>query len=160
MTAQASVETNTYSNLPLANLYRETVEFWKKNYDDFIENAKELQIAYGANDFGEGRKQSTGSSPSAASAYEAALSTWQKSIQELLGHFYKDQIEAYRFFSYHLEQYPKLHDKTSRSHSITEVAKLQTAFFRQLANDLIKETEKLTLPVVKLKPNGAGAPNA
>jgi hypothetical protein len=37
MTAQASAQTNTYSNLPLANLYTEAVDFWKKNYDDFRE---------------------------------------------------------------------------------------------------------------------------
>ena len=160
MTAQPSVQPDTYSHLPLTNLYIESVDFWKKNYDNFIENAKELQLAYGANGFGEGKQQKTDPSPSAASAYEAALSTWQKSIQELLGHFYKTQIEAYRLLSNHWEQYLKLHAEIPQSRSLTELGKVQAAFFRQFANDYIKETEKFTQPVIKVKPNGAGAPNA
>ena len=160
MTAQASVQTNTHSNLPLPNLYIETVDLWKKNYDKFIDNAKELQLTYRAKGFSEGKEQGTEPLPSVTSAYEAALSTWQNSIQELLGHFYKSQIEAYRFVSNHWEEYLKLHDQISQSRSITELGKVQAAFFRQLAIDYIKETEKLTHPVIKAKSDGSGAPNS
>ena len=65
-----------------------------------------------------------------------------------------------RRVSNHWEQYLKLYDQISQSRSITELGKAQAAFFRQLANDYIKETEKLTLPVIKVKPDGAGTPNA
>ena len=52
-----------------------------------------------------------------------------------------------------------LHDQISQSRTITELGKIHAAFFRQLANDYIKETEKLTHPVIKVKPDGSGAPN-
>ena len=87
---------------------------------------------------GKESSKNTDPSPSAASAYEAALSTWQKSIQELLGYFYKSQIEAYRLLSNHWEQYLKLHAEISQSRSLTE----------------------FTQPVIKVRPNGAGDPNA
>ena len=160
MTAQASVRTNTYSSFPLVNLYAETAGFWKKNYESFIENAKDLQHTYGANGFGEGKEQTAYPSRSAVSAYEATLSAWQKSIQELFGHFYKGQIEAYRFLSDGWERYLKLHDQLSHSRTISELGSVQAAFFRQLADDFIKETEKLTHPSIRVKPDGAGTSNA
>lgn len=160
MTAQTSVHTNTYANLPFVNLYLEIIDFWKKNYDNFVGNAKELQLAYGDKGFGEGKEQRTTPLQSAVPAYQAALSTWQKAILELFGGLYKSHSEAYRLFSNGWEQYLRLQDQILHSRSITELGSVQAAFFKQLADDFIKETEKLTRPVIRVKPDGNGAPSA
>ena len=159
MTAQTSAHTNSYANLPFVNFYSETFDFWKKNYDNFVESARELQFTYGAKGFGEGREQGTGPLQGAIPAYQAALATWQKAILELFGDFIR-AISRLTASSQRLGGALKLQDQILHSRSITELGSGQATFFRRFADDFIKETEKLTRPVIRAKPDGAGTPSA
>ena len=142
MTAQPS---SPFDIAPMLKTYMESIELWKKNYENMMKSAKDMQGASGANEVTH--------SPAGSSAYDAALLNWQKSGEELFKRFVENQIELCHFFSGRWEQYLKLPQQLSQCRSLTELGNLQSSFLSQFANDYRHETEKLAHPVAELMTN-------
>jgi hypothetical protein len=136
----------------------EPIELWKKNYENFMKNAKDMQGPFGGNGLGDKAAQVTHSA--GASAYEAALLNWQKSSVELFKRFVQNQVELCHFFGNRWEHYLKLPDQLSQCRSLTEFGNLQTSFLSQISSDYIHETEKLGGPVAEVMTSLAGAKSA
>jgi len=148
MTEQSSGQPNTSETSPVLKMYMDSIELWKKNYENFTKSAKEMQSAFGANGSGASLTGQAGqATESAASAADAVLLNWQKSAEELFKRFVQNQIEICRFFGTRWEQYLKLPDQVSHCRSITELGNIQAAFMSQFATDYMHETEKLAKPV-------------
>ncbi len=122
--------------------YGESLEVWKKNYETFLKSAES-----GAEN---GAVEEPAKPESAASFFDAGLWHWQKSGEELFKSFVQNQVELCEFFRDRWAQYLKLPEQLSECNSVTELAKLQSAFLRQFANDYIQETEKRARPVADL----------
>jgi hypothetical protein len=152
MTAQPS---SPFDISAMLKMYTESIELWKKNYENMMKSAKDMQGTLGANDAAHLKRSSAG-----ASAYDAALLNWQKSGEELFKRFVQNQIELCHFFSSRWEQYLKLPEQLSQSRSLTELGNLQSSFLRQFANDYMHETEKLAHPVAELMTNRSNQKNA
>ena len=153
MTAQPS---SPFDISPMLKMYTESIELWKKNYENMMNNAKDTQGAFEAN----GAAQVTHSPPGSTSAHDAALLNWQKSGEELFKRFVQNQIELCHFFGSRWEHYLKLPHQLSQCRSLTELGNLQSSFLSQFAKDYMHETEKLAKPVAELMTSGAGAKNA
>jgi|SRR5271157_793005 len=153
MTAQPS---SPFDISPMLKMYTESLELWKKNYENMMKNAKDTQGAFGAN----GAAQVTHSPADSTAAHDAALLNWQKSSEELFKRFVQNQIELCHFFSSRWEQYLKLPEQLSQCRSLTELGNLQSSFLSQFAKDYMHETEKLAKPVAELMTSGTGARNA
>jgi hypothetical protein len=149
MTAQPS---SPFDISPMLKMYMESIELWKKNYENMMKSAKDMQGASGANEVTH--------SPAGSSAYDAALLNWQKSGEELFKRFVQNQIELCHFFSSRWEQYLKLPEQLSQCRSLTELGNLQSSFLNQFANDYRHETEKLAHPVAELMTNWSNPKNA
>ena len=147
MTAQQSVP---FDISPMLKVYMEPFEFWKRNYENMMKNAKDMQGPFQAN----GTAQFTHPPAGGASAPDAALLNWQKSGEELFKRFVQNQIELCHFFSSRWEQYLNLPEQLSQCRSLTEFGQLQSSFLNQFANDYMHETEKLAQPVAELMKNG------
>lgn len=152
MTAQPS---SPFDISPMLKMYMESIELWKKNYENMMKSAKDMQGKLGANDTANVKHSSAG-----ASAYDAALLNWQKSGEELFKRFVQNQIELCHFFSSRWEQYLKLPEQLSQCRSLTELGNLQSSFLSQFANDYMHETEKLAHPVAELMTNRSNPKNA
>ena len=152
MTAQPS---SPFDISPMLKMYTESMELWKKNYENMMKNAKDTQGAFGAN----GAAQVTHSPADSTSAHDAALLNWQKSGEELFKRFVQNQMELCHFFGSRWEQYLKLPEQLSQCHSLTELSNLQNSFLSQFAKDYMHETEKLAHPVAELMTNWGGATN-
>jgi hypothetical protein len=148
MTAQP----NPYDISPVLKMYTESVEIWRKSFDNFAKNATTMQNAYG-NEAG----QATHAAEGAASAMDAAMLNWQKSNEELFKRFVENQIEICRFFGTRWQQYLKLPDQVSHCRSVTELGNVQAQFLSQFANDYMRESEKLAQPVADMMSNMANA---
>ena len=153
MTAQSS---SPFDTSPMLKMYMESIELWKKNYENMMKNAKGMQGTFGANGAGQVAHSPAGS----ASTYDAALLNWHKSGEELFKRFVQNQIELCHFFGSRWEQYLKLPDQLSQCRSLTELGTLQSSFLSQFANDYMHETEKLAHPVAELMANWGGTKNA
>ncbi len=149
MTAQPSGQPYPFDVSPILRMYMELIEIWKKNYENFVKSAKDLQTYEGGGVSSSFTEKAAQQTESAASAYDAALLNWQKSSEELFKRFVQNQIEICRFFGNRWEQYLKLPDQISNCRSITELGNVQTAFLSQFANDYVHETEKLAKPVAE-----------
>jgi hypothetical protein len=152
MTAQPS---SPFDISPMLKMYMESVELWKKNYENMTKSAKDMQGASGANEAAQ-----VTHSPAGSSAYDAALLNWHKSGEELFKRFVQNQIELCHFFSSRWEQYLKLPEQLSQCRSLTELGNLQISFLSQFANDYRHETEKLAHPVAELMTNWSNSKNA
>ena len=152
MTAQPS---SPFDISPMLKTYMESIELWKKNYENMMKSAKDMQGASGANEAAHVKHSSAG-----ASAPDAALLNWQKSGEELFKRFVENQIELCQFFSSRWEQYLKLPEQLSQCRSLTELGNLQSSFLSQFANDYMHETEKLAHPVAELMTNWSNSKNA
>ena len=152
MTAQPS---SPFDISPMLKMYMESIELWKKNYENMMKSAKDMQGASGANEAAH-----VTHSPAGASAYDAALLNWQKSGEELFKRFVQSQIDLCHFFSSRWEQYLKLPEQLSHCRSLTELGNLQRSFLSQFANDYRHETEKLAHPVAELMTNWSNSKNA
>jgi hypothetical protein len=152
MTAQPS---SPFDISPMLKMYMESIELWKKNYENMMKSAKDMQGASGANEAAH-----VTHSPAGSSAYDAALLNWQKSGEELFKRFVQNQIELCHFFSGRWEQYLKLPEQLSQCRSLTELGNLQSSFLSQFANDYRHETEKLAHPVAELMTNWSNPKNA
>lgn len=141
MTAQPS---SPFDLSPMLKMYMESIELWKKNYENFMNNAKDMHGAPGPN----GR--ATHALNGAASAHDATLPNWQKSGEGLFKRFVQNQIELCQFFSNRWAQYLKLPDQFSQCRSMTELGNLQSSFLSQFANDYMHETQKLARPMTEL----------
>ncbi len=149
MTAQPS---SPFDISPILKMYTESMELWKKNYENMMKNAKDTQGAFGAN----GTAQVTHSPACITPAFDAASSNRPKSVEDLFKRFVQNQIELCHFFGSRWEQYLKLSDQLSQCRSPTELANLQSAFLSQFAKDYMHETEKLAHPVAELMTNWGG----
>ncbi len=152
MTAQPS---SPFDISPMLKMYTESIELWKKNYENMMKSAKDMQGTLGANEAAHVKHSSVG-----ASAYDAALLKWQKSGEELFKRFVQNQIELCHFFSSRWEQYLKLPEELSQCRSLTELGNLQSSFLSQFANDYLHETEKLGHPIAELMTNRSNQKNA
>jgi hypothetical protein len=152
MTAQPS---SPFDISPMLKMYMESIELWKKNYENMMKSAKDIQGTHGANEAAQ-----VTHSPAGASAYDAALLNWQKSGEEFFKRFVQNQIELCHFFSSRWEQYLKLPEQLSQCRSLTELGNLQSSFLSQFANDYRRETEKLAHPVAELMANRSNQKNA
>ncbi len=141
MTAQPSSPFDISSVL---KMYMESIELWKKNYENFMNNAKDMHGAPGLNG------QATHAPNGAASSHDATLLNWQKSGEDLFRRFVQNQIELCQFFSNRWAQYLKLPDQFSQCRSMTELGNLQSSFLSQFANDYMHETRKLARPMTEL----------
>ncbi len=155
MTAQPSLP---FDISPMLKMYMEPIEVWKKNYENFVKNAKDMQGALGSN--GQAAGQVTHAPDGAASASDAALLNWQKSGKDLFRRFVQNQIELCQFFGNRWAQYLTLPDQLSQCRSMTELGNLQSSFLNQFASDYMHETEKLAQPVAELMTSWAGTKNA
>jgi len=153
MTAQPS---SPFDISPMLKMYTESIELWKKNYENMMKNAKDTQGAFEANR----AAQITHSPAGSTSAHDAALLNWEKSGEELFKRFVQNQMELCHFFGSRWEQYLKLPEQLSQCRSLTELGNLQSSFLSQFAKDYMHETEKLAKPVAELMASGAGAKNA
>jgi len=149
MTAQPS---SPFDISPMLKMYTESMELWKKNYENMMKNAKDTQGAFEAN----GAAQITHSPAGSTSAHDAALSNRRKSGEDLFKRFVQNQIELCHFFGSRWEQYLKLSDQLSQCRSLTELGNLQGSFLSQFAKDYMHETEKLAHPVAELITNWGG----
>ncbi len=64
MTAQPS---SPFDISPVLKMYMESIELWRKNYENFMKNAKDTQGAFGANGLGDKAGQVAHSAGSGAS---------------------------------------------------------------------------------------------
>ena len=126
---------------PMLKMYMESIELWKKNYENFLKSAP-----LGA----DGIDGKNAEAESITSAYDAALLNWQKSGEEVFKRFVQNQMELCHFFGHRCEQYLKLPEQLSQCRSLTELGNLQSSFLSQFANDYMQETEKLAKPVADL----------
>jgi predicted DNA-binding helix-hairpin-helix protein len=145
MTTEPQAQANPFDISPVLRMYMESIETWRKNYENFAKSAKEMQTAYGAE-----TGQATQRVEGAASAMDAALLNWQKSSEELFKRFVENQVEICRFFGNRWEQYLKLQGQVSHCRSLTELGNVQAQFLSQFANDYMHETEKLAQPVAEM----------
>jgi hypothetical protein len=140
---------------PALKMYVESVEFWRKNFDNFVRSANEAQNAYAA--AGKAANDATHAAENAASAADAALLNTHKSSEELFKRFVENQMELCRFFGARWEQYLKLPEQLSKCRSVTEFGSMQAQFMSQFASDYMHETEKLAKPVAEMMSNFAGS---
>ena len=152
MTAQPS---SPFDFSPMLKTYMESVELWKKNYENVMKSAKDTQGASAANEAAHVKHSSAG-----ASASDAALVNWRKSGEDVFKRFVENQIELCQFFSSRWEQYLKLPEQLSHCRSLTELKNLQSSFLNQFANDYMQETEKRAHPVAELMTNLSNSKNA
>ncbi len=150
MTAQPS---SPFDMSPMLKMYMESIELWKKNYENLMKNAKDMQGAFGIDGPGKKAGQVTHSSSSGASAFDSALLNWHKSGEELFKRFVQTQIELCHFFGARWEHYLNLPEQLSQCRSLTEIGNLQTTFLSQFASDYMHETEKLGQPAAELMTN-------
>jgi hypothetical protein len=148
MTAQPS---SPFDISPMLKMYTESMELWKKNYENMMKNAKDTQGAFGAN----GAERVTHST-AGTSAHDAASLNWRKSGEDLFKRFVQNQIELCQFFGSRWEQYLKLPEQLSQCRSLNEFSNLQSSFLSQFAKDYMHETEKLAHPVAELITNWGG----
>ena len=125
---------------PMLKMYMESVELWKKNYENFLKSAP-----LGA----DGIDGKNAEAESITSAYDAALLNWQKSGEEVFKRFVQNQMELCHFFGHRCEQYLKLPEQISQCRSLTELGELQSAFLSKFANDYLLEAGKLAGSVAK-----------
>ncbi len=156
MTAQPSLP---FDMSPVLKMYMESIELWKKNYENFMKNAKDMQGSFGAPN-GHAAAPVTDATGAATSAYDAPLLNWQKSGGELFKRFVHNQIELCQFFSNRWAVYLKLPQQLSQCRSMTEFGTLQGSFLSQFATDYMHETEKLAQPVTELMASWTGPKNA
>ena len=114
MTAQPS---SPFDFSPMLKTYMESVELWKKNYENVMKSAKDTQDTSAANEAAAPVKHSS----AGASASDAALMNWSKSGGDLFKRFVENQIELCHFFSSRWEQYLKLPQQLSQCRSLTEL---------------------------------------
>ena len=84
---------------PMLKMYMESVELWKKNYENFLKSAP-----LGA----DGIDGKNAEAESITSAYDAALLNWQKSGEEVFKRFVQNQMELCHFFGHRCEKHLKL----------------------------------------------------
>ena len=145
MTAQPS---SPFDISPMLKMYMESIELWKKNYENFLKSA--LLPADGI----DGKKAKT---ESISSAYDAALLNWQKSGEEVFKRFVQNQMELCHFFGHRCEQHLKLPEQNSQCRSLTELGELQSAILAQFAAGYLQETAKLAHPAAELARHAAPA---
>ncbi len=81
----------------------ESVELWKKNYENFLKSAP-LRA--------DGIDGKNAEAESITSANDAALLNWQKSGEEVFKRFVQNQMELCHFFGRRCEQHLKLPSRT------------------------------------------------
>ena len=126
---------------PMLKMYMESIELWKKNYENFLKSAP-----LGAEGI-EGKKAEV---ESITSPNDAAMLHWPKSGEEVFKRFVQNQMELCHFFGHRCEQYLKLPEQLSQCRSLTELGNLQSSFLSQFSNDYMQETEKLAKPAADL----------
>jgi sugar phosphate isomerase/epimerase len=149
MTINLSAQPYTFDMSPLLKMYMDSFEIWKKNYEAFIKNAKDLGAAYGSD-------PAPAAGDGAASPLDAALLNWQRSGEEMFKRFAESQMEICRFFGARWEHYLKLPDQLSHCRSVTELGEVQSKFLSEFASDYMSESTKLAQPVADAMTNLAG----
>ncbi len=134
---------------PMWKTYMESADLWKKNYDAFLNAASEAAAKTQPKADAKVAEEKEGPD-SSSSFFEGALWHWQKSGEELFKSFVQNQIELCDFVRDRLGQYMKLPEKLSQCNSVEELAKLQSAFLQEFANDYTREMEKRAQPVADL----------
>lgn len=148
MTNTLSAQPCAFDMSPLLKMYMDSFEIWKKNYEAFIKNAKDLGAAYGSD-------PAPSAGNSAASPLDAALLNWRHSGEEMVKRFAESQMELCRFFGARWEHYLKLPDQLSHCRSVTELGEAQAKFLNEFAGDYMSETSKLAQPVADAMTNFA-----
>ncbi len=140
MTAQSS----PFDVSAAMQICMQSVEFWKKNYENLVKNAKDMQGSYRMNG------PSVQPAGPGASTSDAALLEWQQSGGALFKRFVQNQIRLCRFFGNRWEHYLTLPEQLSQCRSLTDLGNLQASFLSQFAKDYMHELEKFAYPVTKL----------
>ena len=116
MTTQPS---SPFDISPMLKMYMESIELWKKNYENFLKSAP-----LGADGI-DGKKAEV---ESITSPNDAALLNWQKSGEEVFKRFVQNQMELCHFFGHRCEQYLKLPEQLSQCRSLTELGEPAICF--------------------------------
>jgi hypothetical protein len=144
-------EPATFDLSPVLKAYVESIDVWKKNYENLAKSAREFQGFAAEGQGGHGAAPAAPSShdaepsPSTA-AYDTAVAQWQKSGEDLFKRFAQNQVELCRFFASRWEQYLSLPDQVAKCHTVGEFGALQHAFLTRFATDYMQESEKLAQP--------------
>ena len=100
MTTQPS---SPFDISPMLKMYMESMELWKKNYENFLKSAP-----LGADGM-DGNKAEV---EDITSPNNATPLNWQESGEEIFKRFVQNQMELCHFFGHRCEQHLKLPSKT------------------------------------------------
>jgi len=153
-----SSQTGAFDLSPVLKAYVDSIEVWKKNYENLAKSTQEMQgfaagdrsgsgfATEGHGGVGAASSSGTPSPDSATAAYDTDALQWQKSGEDLFKRFVQQQIELCRFFGSRWEQYLSLSDQVAHSNSVAELGTIYQSFFTRFASDYAQETEKLAQP--------------
>ncbi|KAI94439.1 hypothetical protein T281_10960 [Rhodomicrobium udaipurense JA643] len=150
---QQSPQPSTFDLSPVLKAYVDSIDIWKKNYENIAKSAREIQ-GFTVEGFG-GNGAASASALSAAAkteidaekaAYDNAVAQWQKSGDDLFKRLVQNQVELCRFFGSRWEQYLSLPDQVAQCRTVAEFGNLQQSFLTRFASDYMQEGEKLAQP--------------
>ncbi|MGO9472204.1 MAG: hypothetical protein ACLPWS_02075 [Rhodomicrobium sp.] len=136
MNVQQSPASFEFNMAPIMKMYVDSMEAWKKNYETLAGNGTHSAPSY--------------STDVTKTAYDSALTNWQKSGEEVFKRFVEQQIDICRFFAGRWEQYLKLPDQLAHCHTPAEIGQVQAAFLSQFASEYMHESSKLAQPMGQL----------
>ncbi|MBT3069447.1 hypothetical protein KKP04_01000 [Rhodomicrobium sp. Az07] len=147
---QQSPQPATFDLSPVLRAYVESIDVWKKNYENLAKSARDIQ-GFAAEGLGGNGSASAaplhGAGTDATTAtYDNAVAQWQKSGEDLFKRFVQNQVELCHFFGSRWEQYLSLPDQVAHCRSVAEFGSLQQAFLTRFAADYMRESEKLAQP--------------
>ncbi len=134
MAAQQTFRSDDLDVMPVLKMYLESLDAWKKSYENFAGKAGNIQPSY-STPYPAGEMKT---------AYESALAGWQKSGEEIFKRFVEQQVELCRFMGNRWEQYLKLPEQLAHCRTPADVGQVQAEFISQFANDYMHETTKLS----------------
>jgi len=129
-------QTNQRADLdlgPALKLYIDGMESWKKQYENLLQTAIPAQ--------------SVSPYKPVRPSQDEAMSSWQKSGQELFKRFVEQQVELCRFFGKRWEEYLALPGQFADCKTPAEAGQMQLAFMNQMAADYAQESAKLMQPM-------------
>jgi len=139
MAATQSTQTLDFNVVPVMKIYLDSVEAWRKGYEQLTMNWSGSEPAYSVHD--------------TKHTYESAVANWNKPAEEMFKRFVEQQIEICRFFANRWEQYLQLPDQIAHCHSPAELGQVQATFLNRAASDYMHETGKLSQPLGELVSN-------
>ncbi len=121
---------------PALKMYLESVESWKKNYEQVMQNANLTPV--------------TRPSDMVGAAYEQAVNNWQRAGETLFKRFIEQQIELCRFFENRLKLFLDMPARFAQCKTPAEAAQLHMEFMNRLSQEYAQESAKLIQPMSQL----------